>query len=258
LLAEIEGGSLARETPEGERRVLKVKMFEMFGREATEAAFRWVDDELSALPPEAQFAAWWIVQRDELESRLPANRTPGVIPIPVPDRFKADLSRFVLLEEMLYELTHGPADGVEAWTGDTLLGTLPPIDGGWGPPGNTQILAGDVLRWFRGWQDEMDNELAEMIADVQLLPNLEVASGVRLRINPEGLAELLFHKQLEARIRKLSEREKRVIGLRFALEDGHPRTLEEVGHELGLTPAEVEEIESTALSKLESERPNDT
>jgi hypothetical protein len=108
----------------------------------------------------------------------------------LPDHLKPDLSRFVLLEEMLYELTHGPADGVEAWTGDILLGTLPPLDGGWG---DHPLWACDVLRWFRGWKYEMESDLGGMIAGVQLLTgatDLEVAPGVRMRIDPEYLAQL--------------------------------------------------------------------
>jgi CheY-like chemotaxis protein len=165
-------------------------MFEWFGLEHTLAAFRWVDDELSALPPEAPFAKWWSARREEVESRLPADRSHGVIPSSLPDRFKADFSRFVLLEELLYELTNGPADGVEAWTGDTLLGTLPPLDGGWG---DHQLWAGDVLRWFRRWRDEMESDVGAMVADVQLLtaaPDVEVAPGVRMRIDPEYLTGL--------------------------------------------------------------------
>jgi hypothetical protein len=76
-------------------------MFSIFGLDHTLAAFRWVDDELSALHPEAPFAPWWSSRRDELKSQLPANMTQGVIPRSLPDHFNADLSRFVLLEEML-------------------------------------------------------------------------------------------------------------------------------------------------------------
>jgi RNA polymerase primary sigma factor len=68
----------------------------------------------------------------------------------------------------------------------------------------------------------------------------------------------LDRAELEAHIRALSEREKKVIQLRFGLLDDHPRNFDEIGRELDLTPAEVEEIESSALSKLQtlsSDRP---
>ena len=48
----------------------------------------------------------------------------------------------------------------------------------------------------------------------------------------------------------LSEREKKVIQLRFGLTDGHPRTLEEVGREFGVTRERIRQIESKTLSKL--------
>ena len=48
----------------------------------------------------------------------------------------------------------------------------------------------------------------------------------------------------------LSDREKKVIQLRFGLTDGHPRTLEEVGHEFGVTRERIRQIESKTLSKL--------
>jgi hypothetical protein len=86
----------------GERRVLnlKGKMVEIFGVE-TLATFRWVDDELSALPPKAPFVPWWSSRRAELASRLPEEMTHGVAPRSIPDHLKADLSRFVLLGELL-------------------------------------------------------------------------------------------------------------------------------------------------------------
>ena len=48
----------------------------------------------------------------------------------------------------------------------------------------------------------------------------------------------------------LDGREERVIRLRFGLDDGRPRTLEEVGHEFGLTRERIRQIEAKALRKL--------
>jgi hypothetical protein len=170
--------------------VLVVEMFEMFTPERTTAAFQWVDGELSGLLPEASFIPWWSLQLPALESRLPPDATQGVIPRNLPDKFKTDMTRYVLLHEMFYELTNGPAGGTGVRAGD-LDGTLPALEGGWGmtPEGGLGRVD-DVLRWFRGWWNGMLSDLGGMIADVQDVTgseDVEVAPGVRMRIDPEYL-----------------------------------------------------------------------
>jgi RNA polymerase primary sigma factor len=56
--------------------------------------------------------------------------------------------------------------------------------------------------------------------------------------------------EVESALRTMGEREKRIIQLRFGLLDGHPRTLEEVGREIGLTRERIRQIEAKTLSKL--------
>ena len=56
--------------------------------------------------------------------------------------------------------------------------------------------------------------------------------------------------QIERVLDSLDGREERVIRLRFGLDDGRQRTLEEVGHEFGLTRERIRQIESMALRKL--------
>ena len=54
----------------------------------------------------------------------------------------------------------------------------------------------------------------------------------------------------------LTARERRLLQLRFGLEDGRARTLEEVGEEFKMTPARIRQIEANALRKLRSTRPS--
>jgi RNA polymerase primary sigma factor len=66
----------------------------------------------------------------------------------------------------------------------------------------------------------------------------------------EAAAFHLLKEQLELVLHDLSEREKKVIELRFGLNDGRPRTLEEVGQEFGVTRERIRQIESKTLLKL--------
>jgi len=66
----------------------------------------------------------------------------------------------------------------------------------------------------------------------------------------DAAAFLLLQEQLETVLHGLTAREQKVITLRFGLDDGHPRTLEEVGREFGVTRERIRQIESKTLSKL--------
>jgi len=66
----------------------------------------------------------------------------------------------------------------------------------------------------------------------------------------EVASQQLLKEQINNVLDNLSEREKKVIELRFGLEDGHPRTLEEVGKLFGVTRERIRQIEATALKKL--------
>ncbi|WP_026116364.1 RNA polymerase sigma factor RpoD [Nocardiopsis valliformis] len=66
----------------------------------------------------------------------------------------------------------------------------------------------------------------------------------------EAAAFTLLQEQLRVLLGDLSEREQRIIRLRFGLADGHPRTLEEVGREFGVTRERIRQIEAKTLAKL--------
>ncbi|MHB8780843.1 MAG: RNA polymerase sigma factor RpoD [Candidatus Geothermincolia bacterium] len=86
--------------------------------------------------------------------------------------------------------------------------------------------------------EEEDSHLGDFIEDVEAVVPVDAASFT------------LLQEQLENVLDTLNEREKKVIQLRFGLIDGHPRTLEEVGREFGVTRERIRQIESKTLSKL--------
>ena len=70
-------------------------------------------------------------------------------------------------------------------------------------------------------------------------------------VTPEGNVEsVMLREHIDTLLEDLKERERQVIVLRFGLEDGHPRTLEEVGKEFNVTRERIRQIEAKALRKL--------
>jgi len=85
---------------------------------------------------------------------------------------------------------------------------------------------------------EEESDLGDFIEDADAVVPIEAAAFIMLQ------------DQLERVLCDLSEREQRIIQLRFGLMDGHPRTLEEVGREFGVTRERIRQIESKTLAKL--------
>ncbi|MCJ7473340.1 MAG: RNA polymerase sigma factor RpoD [Actinobacteria bacterium] len=86
--------------------------------------------------------------------------------------------------------------------------------------------------------EEEDSHLGDFIEDAEAEAPSDAASFTMLQ---EQLYEVL---------NTLNDRERKVIQLRFGLQDGHPRTLEEVGREFGVTRERIRQIESKTLGKL--------
>ena len=86
--------------------------------------------------------------------------------------------------------------------------------------------------------EEEDSHLGDFIEDRSTMPPVEAAS-----LN-------LLKDQVEEVLSTLTPRERRVLQLRFGLEDGRSRTLEEVGKEFGVTRERIRQIEAKALRKL--------
>ena len=77
------------------------------------------------------------------------------------------------------------------------------------------------------------------------------SSPTRTRVSPLDVVDgRMRREQIEHVLASLDGREQRVLRLRFGLDDGHARTLEEVGKEFGLTRERIRQIEVQALRKL--------
>jgi len=86
--------------------------------------------------------------------------------------------------------------------------------------------------------EEEDSHLGDFIEDSEAVAPAEAAAAILLREKMAGALE------------DLTLRERKVLQLRFGLEDGRARTLEEVGQEFGVTRERIRQIEGKALRKL--------
>ena len=86
--------------------------------------------------------------------------------------------------------------------------------------------------------EEEDSHLGDFIEDQEAIAPAEAASV------------MLLKEKMQDVLKNLTDRERKVLVLRFGLEDGHQRTLEEVGQEFGVTRERIRQIEAKALRKL--------
>ncbi len=86
--------------------------------------------------------------------------------------------------------------------------------------------------------EEDDSHLGDFIQDEHVM------------VPADQAAYTLLHEQLMEALETLTDREQQVLRLRFGLDDGHPRTLEEVGQVFHVTRERIRQIEAKALRKL--------
>ena len=86
--------------------------------------------------------------------------------------------------------------------------------------------------------EDSDTEFGELVADQSAANPLEEAITAALP------------REIEKMLRPLDDRERQILRLRFGLDRGEPRTLEEVGEHFDLTRERIRQIESRAMSKL--------
>lgn len=101
-----------------------------------------------------------------------------------------------------------------------------------------QKIAQDPVSLETPIGEEEDSHLADFIEDNKTIAPSDMAAQTMLR------------EQLIAALHKLTPREEKVIRLRYGLDDGKQRTLEEVGREFNVTRERIRQIEAKALRKL--------
>lgn len=97
-------------------------------------------------------------------------------------------------------------------------------------------LSTTSLNTFVG--EDQGTELMEMLEDHSILDT------------EKRVTEQFFIKELDSVLRTLTDKEHRIIKLRFGLDGNNPHTLEEIGHQLGVTRERIRQIEAKALRKL--------
>jgi RNA polymerase primary sigma factor len=90
--------------------------------------------------------------------------------------------------------------------------------------------------------DDGDAHLADFVEDESAVSPVDAAS------------QQLLRQQIDLVLSTLTDREQRVVRLRFGLDDGRSRTLEEVGNEFGVTRERIRQIEAKTLRKLRHPR----
>ncbi len=169
------------------------------------------------------YATWWIRQAI---TRAIADQARTIrIPVHMVETiYRLERTRRVLLQELGREPSSteiGERMGISAEKVEEI-----------------QKIAQDPVSLETPIGEEEDSHLADFIEDNKTVAPADVA------------AQSMLREQLIAALHKLTPREEKVIRLRYGLDDGRQRTLEEVGKEFNVTRERIRQIEAKALRKL--------
>ena len=169
------------------------------------------------------YATWWIRQA-VTRGIAHQGRT-----IRVPVHMVETINRMIRQERRLVqELGRDPT---EAELGDALEMSAEQV-------AYTRKVAQETVSLDKPVGEEGDGSMWELIED----PNATLLE--------ETVSANLLREQLEEALDTLEERENRVLRMRFGLDDGSPRTLDEIGKVFGVTRERIRQIESNAIRKL--------
>ncbi len=169
------------------------------------------------------YATWWIRQAI---TRAIADQART---IRIPVHMVESINRVKRMQrQMLSELEREPTNDELAERCDLPVERIREI----------KRISMDLLSLDTPVGDENDTYLADFIEDDRAIKPADAAAR-----------QMLGEAVLEA-LDDLSDREKEVVRLRFGLDDGRPRTLEEVGKQFGVTRERIRQIESKTLAKL--------
>ena len=101
-----------------------------------------------------------------------------------------------------------------------------------------QRINQDTVSLEQPMGDEEDFSLSDVIEDQGAV------------VPPDAATRVLLNEAVKKALAELSPREQDIVRLRFGLEDGHIRTLEEVGKAFGVTRERIRQIEAKTLAKL--------
>lgn len=177
------------------------------------------------------YATWWIRQAI---SRAIADQARTIrLPVHIVERMnKINKAKTTFLKENGREPTAEEISTV-------LNGLLSPKE-----ILETQRLTMDTISMELPIGDEDGSRLGDFLEDKTSESPNDYVSRNQLR------------EKLDSILSSLSPKEERIIRLRYGLDDNHPRTLEEVGHEFGVTRERIRQIEAKAIRKMRANQKN--